>query len=144
MLYLNLDKTRKRSYSKQIHMEIRGMILSGELSAGEALPSTRDLCRELSVARNTVLSAYDMLVSEGVVFSIEGSGFYVSPGSHNTVKSIPFETHQTASLSDTVITDQVVNFDSGLPALDLFPREKWNRTVSRAFLDAPISALEIS
>jgi GntR family transcriptional regulator/MocR family aminotransferase len=35
----------------------------------------------------------------------------------------------------------MINFDSGLPALDLFPRSKWNRTVSNAFLEAPVSAL---
>lgn len=141
MLYLNLDVTKKRSYTKQIYTEIHEKILSGELSAGERLPSSRDLSRELAVARNTVLSAYDMLVSEGAVFGIAGSGFYVSPGVCNPVRSTPIESCQTASLSDVVIPERVINFDSGLPALDLFPREKWNRTVSHAFLDAPISAL---
>ncbi|MPM63953.1 HTH-type transcriptional regulatory protein GabR [bioreactor metagenome] len=34
-----------------------------------------------------------------------------------------------------------MNFDSGIPALELFPRGKWNQAVSRAFLDAPVSAL---
>lgn len=56
-------------------------------------------------------------------------------------QTVPFDDHQTASLSDLVITDQTINFNSGLPALDLFPREKWNRVVSRTFWDAPDSAL---
>lgn len=141
-MYISLDETRKRSYSKQIYIKIREMILSGELSAGEPLPSLRTLSRELSVSRNTVLTAYDMLVSEGAVYSIAGSGYYVSPGVKNTqIKAMGIKDQQTASLSDTVIIDQIINFDSGIPALDLFPREKWNRVVSRAFLDAPVSAL---
>lgn len=141
MVYLSLDETKKRSYSKQIYMEIREKILSGELEVGESLPSSRDLSRELSVARNTVLTAYDMLVSEGMVDSVPGSGFYVRSGVKHTQQIVSVADQQTASLSDVVISDQTINFDSGLPALDLFPREKWNRVVSRAFLDAPVSAL---
>ena len=141
MLYIVLDKTKKRSYAEQIYTKIREMILSGELPAGEPLPSSRDLSQKLSVARNTVLTAYDMLVSEGAIYSVAGSGFFVHPGAKNNTQRISVENQQTASLSDLVIADDTINFDSGLPALDLFPREKWNRVVSNAFLDAPISAL---
>lgn len=141
MFYIDLDKTRKRSYALQIYSKIREMILSGELPAGEPLPSSRDLSQELSVARNTVLAAYDMLVSEGAVYSIAGSGYFVLSGVKNNPRRTFAEDQQTASLSDMVIADGMINFDSGLPALDLFPREKWNRTVSNAFMDAPVSAL---
>ncbi len=141
MIYLNFDKTKKRSYVTQIYSAMREKILLGELLAGEALPSSRELCQNLSVARNTVLSAYDMLVAEGVVYSVAGSGFYVSPSVHSTVKIVPIKNQQTASLTDLVITDDIINYDSGLPAISLFPRAKWNRAVSRVFLEAPISAL---
>jgi GntR family transcriptional regulator/MocR family aminotransferase len=87
MLYLKLDRAQARSVSKQIYTQIRAKILSGELKAGEVLPSTRDLSKELSVARNTVLTAYDILVSEGTVYSIPGSGFFVSKGITN--KPVP-------------------------------------------------------
>lgn len=80
MLHFLLDKTKKRSYTRQIYTEIRKKILSGELEAGKALPSSRDLSEELCVARNTVLTAYDMLVSEGAAYSVAGSGFYVNTG----------------------------------------------------------------
>lgn len=115
--------------------------MSGQLGAGEALPSSRDLSRELCVARNTVLAAYDMLVSEGAVYSVAGSGFIVCSGVKHLPQSISFIDRQMASLTDFPMTEQTINFDSGLPALDLFPREKWNRAVSRAFMDAPVSAL---
>lgn len=141
MLYISIDKTKKRSYAEQIYGILREKILSGELSAGESLPSSRELSRELSVARNTVLTAYDRLVSEGAVTSVAGSGYFVSPGAKNVAQKNLMEHRQTASLSDSVISETTINFDSGLPALDLFPREKWNRVVSRAFLDAPVSAL---
>lgn len=47
----------------------------------------------------------------------------------------------TASLADLPIPDHHINFDSGLPALDLFPKSKWSRFVSRAISEAPLSAL---
>jgi GntR family transcriptional regulator/MocR family aminotransferase len=135
-----LDETKKRSFTPE-YMGIRCKILSGELEAGQSLPSSRDLSRELCVARNTVLTAYDMLVSEGAVYSVPGSGFYVSSDVKYEPHSVSVDDQQTASLSDYAITEKTINFDSGIPALDLFPRQKWNRAVSRAFLDAPVSAL---
>ncbi len=141
MVYISLDKSKKRACAEQIFAKLREMILSGELAAGEALPSTRELSRELAVARNTVLSAYDRLVAEGAAYSVAGAGFYVSPGAKNAPRRVSVRDRQTASLADRAIAEGTLNLDSGLPALDLFPREKWNRAVSRAFLEAPVSAL---
>ncbi len=140
-MHLNLDDTKKRSLTKQIYGEIRGKILSGELEAGQSLPSSRDLSRELCVARNTVLTAYDMLVSEGAVYSVGGSGFFVSSDVKCEPRSMPLADQQTATLADVVITDKTISFDSGMPACDLFPRHRWNHAVSEAFLTAPVSAL---
>jgi len=141
MLYINIKKEKKRSYTKQIYKEIREKILKGELQEGAALPSTRELSVELAVSRNTVLNAYDMLVSEGFVHSIPGSGFYVKQGLQAAWQAAKVSQDQTASLSDDRIFQNMISFDSGIPALDLFPRNKWNTFTSRAFRDAPVSAL---
>jgi GntR family transcriptional regulator/MocR family aminotransferase len=138
-MHIFVDKTKKRSFTKQLIDY--GKRYCGELEAGQSLPSSRDLSRELCVARNTVLTAYDMLVSEGAVYSVAGSGFYVSSDVKYEPHSISVDDQQTASLSDFVITDKTINFDSGIPALDLFPRQKWSRAGYRQFFDAPVSAL---
>jgi GntR family transcriptional regulator/MocR family aminotransferase len=126
MLFVKLEKTEKRSYAKQIYRDIREKILSGDLSEGAILPSTRELSGELSVSRNTVLTAYDMLVSEGLTRSVPGSGLYVSEGMTSLLPPLPLADLQTVSLSDESVTQDTVSFDSGIPALDLFPRSKWN------------------
>ena len=54
-------------------------ILEGHLAPGSSLPSSRKLARQLKVARNTVIHAYQHLVDEGFLISRERSGFFVSP-----------------------------------------------------------------
>ena len=51
---------------EQIKTQIRSAVLSGELKAGEALPSLRKLAR-----------AYNELADEGVVQNIQGKGTFV-------------------------------------------------------------------
>jgi len=53
-------------------------ILEGRLTPDSALPSSRKLARQLAVARNTVMCAYQHLVDEGFLISRERSGFYVN------------------------------------------------------------------
>lgn len=142
MLYLELDRGRKPPLTIQLYLQLREKILRGELRCGERLPSTRELSGELRVSRNTVLTAFDMLVSEGFACSKPGSGLYVSQGTAKPPLPQPPVTDSIrSSLSADTIPQDMINFDSGLPALDLFPRRKWNQLVSRSFLEAPASAL---
>ena len=141
MIYIPLERSAKRTYTKQIYYAIRQKILSGELTAGEALPPYRELSQELGVSKNTVFSAYDMLVADGILRSAAGSGFYVEDGMTRRPPIQPIKPQQSAALSDHVIPDDVINFDNGQPALELFPRAKWNKAVSAAMLDIPVDAL---
>ena len=52
-------------------------ILSGQLAAGEKLPSVRDLARRLKVHGNTVLAVYRDLAKRGWVKAQTGSGVFV-------------------------------------------------------------------
>ncbi|MDT0327510.1 aminotransferase-like domain-containing protein [Nocardiopsis lambiniae] len=57
---------------------LRALIDEGSLEPGERLPSERILAAALRVSRTTVVSAYDLLRSEGVFDSRQGSGTRVS------------------------------------------------------------------
>jgi GntR family transcriptional regulator/MocR family aminotransferase len=52
-------------------------IEQGRLPAGARMPSSRELATILSVARNTVVLAYQQLVDEGFLESRERSGYFV-------------------------------------------------------------------
>ena len=63
---------------RQIEDQIRSAILTGDLKAGEGLPSLRHLSRELRVSVLTVTRAYTELAQEGLVENIQGKGTFVT------------------------------------------------------------------
>ena len=63
---------------RQVYAALREQILSGHLTTGQLLPSSRVLAACLGVSRNTVLAAYDRLAERGYIASKVGSGTRVS------------------------------------------------------------------
>src|SRR5262249_40032712 len=63
---------------RQLYSEFRAAILTGRLKAGNNLPPTRELANELGISRNTVMIAYDQLLSEGYTEGQVGSGTRVT------------------------------------------------------------------
>ena len=68
----------KGTLQSRIQEMIVNSILEGHLALDSPLPSSRKLARQLSVARNTVVHAYQTLVDEGFLIARERSGFYVN------------------------------------------------------------------
>jgi GntR family transcriptional regulator len=62
---------------EQIVNQLKSAIVTGELTAGEALPSIRALAADLSVSVITTKRAYEELEKEGLIRSVAGKGFYV-------------------------------------------------------------------
>ena len=62
----------------QIARSIQRRIVEGGLKSGQALPSTRQLARELGISRGTVIQAYEELSSQGYCDIKKGSGTRVS------------------------------------------------------------------
>ncbi|MDM0037908.1 PLP-dependent aminotransferase family protein [Variovorax sp. J22R193] len=67
-----------RTRVRELHRQLRAAILSGRLAAGLRLPATRALALSLGVGRNTVVAAYDLLLGEGYVEAVPGSGHRVA------------------------------------------------------------------
>ena len=63
---------------EQIVTQVKGAILTGELTAGEALPSMRLLARELRISLITTKRAYEELEREGFVVTVPGRGSFVA------------------------------------------------------------------
>ena len=63
---------------EQIVRQIKGAILSGQVSEGEALPSIRLLARDLRISVITTKRAYEELERSGFVTTVPGNGWWRS------------------------------------------------------------------
>ncbi len=63
---------------EQITLQIKAMIMSGELQAGEAIPSMRALAKSIHVSVITVPKAYEDLQRDGFIETTIGRGSFVS------------------------------------------------------------------
>jgi GntR family transcriptional regulator / MocR family aminotransferase len=65
LLTIPLDPAAPALLFRQRYDGLRQAILGGRLLPGTRLPATRGLARDLGVSRNTVLNAYEQLLTEG-------------------------------------------------------------------------------
>ena len=63
----------------QIVNQIKAMIMSGELSPGDALPSMRNLAMQMRVSLITTKRAYEELERDGFIETYTGKGSFVKP-----------------------------------------------------------------
>jgi len=77
-LELFINNHGSKPIYEQISDQIKALIISGELQAGEALPSIRSMARSLHISVLTVQKAYDKLQEEGFIETTAGKGCFVS------------------------------------------------------------------
>ncbi|MCR6109761.1 PLP-dependent aminotransferase family protein [Bacillus sp. A301a_S52] len=140
MIWVPIDRKRDIPFISQVYTQIRTRILQGNLLAGERLPSTRQLANELHVSRNVVLGAYEQLIAEGYIEPHQGSGTFVAEGAyleqiHNKKNDPFFERDEFADKED------LIDFRSGLPDLQFFPRKIWAKLSYDACMDSPNTVL---
>jgi GntR family transcriptional regulator len=63
---------------QQIVRQIKGQIISGELTEGAPLPSIRKLAHELQISVITTKRAYEELDREGLIDTVGGKGTFVA------------------------------------------------------------------
>jgi DNA-binding GntR family transcriptional regulator len=75
----DLDPYSPLPRSQQLAAILRGRIESGELKAGDTLPSQTTLMQDYGVARATASKATRILIDAGLVVVVPGMGTYVKP-----------------------------------------------------------------
>jgi len=63
----------------QIYSQIKAQIVNGAVREDEALPSIRNLAKDLRVSVITTKRAYDELEREGFIYTVAGKGCFVAP-----------------------------------------------------------------
>lgn len=131
-----------------IAQNIEQQILDGVLKVGDKLPSIRILKQEHGVSISTVLEAYYRLESKSLVESRPRSGYYVIFCS-NSVPDCPTKTNPRTravlgSVTDMIIdfydnlsNEKMINLSLGVPAPELMPITKMNKTIHETIVKLP-------
>jgi GntR family transcriptional regulator/MocR family aminotransferase len=78
MIEINLSGTSSKQYKyRQIYEGLKEKIISGTIPKHYKLPSKRALAKELKVSVNSVATAYEQLIAEGYIYTLEKKGYYV-------------------------------------------------------------------
>ena len=76
---LYIDNRSGSPIYDQIYTQIKHQIISGELEADQALPSIRNLAKDLRISVITTKRAYEELEREGFINTVPGKGCFVAP-----------------------------------------------------------------
>ena len=92
MLTYDINHRGNQSIYEYLYQSIRRDILEGKLQQGEKLPSKRSLASHLNVGVITVANAYEQLLTEGYIRSVERKGYFVENLSRYNRKKAAAET----------------------------------------------------
>jgi GntR family transcriptional regulator/MocR family aminotransferase len=76
-LPISIDLASAATLQSQIVDQLRALIRDRRLRAGGAVPTSRDLSLQLGVSRNTITSAYEILIGEGYLYTERAVGTFV-------------------------------------------------------------------
>ena len=79
MVNIIISNQSDKPIYEQIAEQIKNLIINGELSEAEMLPSIRSLAKELQISVITTKKAYEELEREGFIVSVPGKGSFVKP-----------------------------------------------------------------
>ena len=97
-----IDNKSGRPIYEQIVSQLREQIFSGALGEDEALPSIRDLARDLRISVITTKRAYEELASAGLIYTLPGKGSFVAACSVHQLREEhlrQIEEHLSAALT---------------------------------------------
>lgn len=152
-----VDRASATPLYRQLYEGYREAILDGRLRAGQRLPSTRSLAREIQISRIPVLNAFEQLLAEGYLESRVGAGTFVASGLPDelTTPARPTSARKVAHpgpRSPRVFSRGPVSLLQPEPepwlkgwgafrvsqcAIDHFPLQAWSSLVARHSRDSP-------
>ncbi len=108
---IKLDHDSETPIYRQLYESLKDQIIQGDLSAGERLPTNRDLVGSLGLSRDTIISAFDLLEAEGLIRRAGRRGTFVD-----------------APADAVPVQPPLISFSASRPPEDLFPLEQIRQT----------------
>lgn len=129
-----LDLDERDGRRAGLERALRSAIRDGRLPAGTLLPSTRVMATDYSMARATVVAAYEQLAIEGYLVAHQGAGTRVAEVQQSTAP--PATDDQPWPVSPSA-----ADFRPGEPDGSSFPRSTWGQAVRRVLANVSEGAL---
>lgn len=124
---ISIDRTSAIALAAQISGQIRDLVQSGAVAAGDRLPSSRALAAELGVARGVVELAFDQLLAEGWVHARRGAGTFVAEGVGSAGAGVRRTDRRDRPARPTIAPDTPLVLDTGTPWVDRRHEAAWRR-----------------
>jgi len=143
-LAIDLPDRASRQVGRDLHRQLRTAIVGGRLQPGVRLPASREMAAVLGVSRNTVVAAYDLLLSEGYVSAHGRGGTIVADvlssrlregaapkGPRRDPRLAPAWRAASLTPADARAACRY-DFTVGIPDCSEFPFDVWRRLTARA------------
>ena len=146
MFFLTLDtkEIEEKYIYQQIYKGIKTGILAGKLQSHEKLPSKRMLANQLEVSVNSVTNAYEQLLAEGYIYSLERRGYYVENITEFSMKeervknNLPDDLKEKNHQKEDWLSLSHMTSDTSL-----FPFKEWMKHQEKAIKNHQIELTEI-
>ncbi|MBQ2552768.1 MAG: PLP-dependent aminotransferase family protein [Treponema sp.] len=131
MITINFENREKTPLWEWIYLSIKHQIENEVLGADEKLPSKRSLSSHLGVSVITVQTAYQLLIDEGWIYSIEKKGFFVTDIKNNRIVSgaIKADVARTTKISipkkNPEPDSKIIDLSSNSVSEENFPFSLW-------------------
>ncbi len=147
MFFLILDKNKvegKYLYQR-IYKGIKKAIFAGKLRSNEKLPSKRNLADQLGVSVNSVTNAYEQLLAEGYIYSMERKGYYVENIAQFIIKDDGKKNKLPHDLKEEVTAKEGwLSFSHMTSDISSFPFKEWMKYQEKAIKNHKIELTEIT
>ncbi|EKB57314.1 PLP-dependent aminotransferase family protein [Falseniella ignava] len=120
---LNLNQMIDTPLYLQVYQDIKDKIHRGELKYNDKLVSKRQLAMQNGISQNTVLGAYNQLLDEGYIYSIERKGYFVA----NITNQYPLIDCDIPISESEIISKHKYDLTKSVPDPALFPYQKIGR-----------------
>lgn len=135
MITIDFSKRDTASLTEFLYSQIKKQIISQILKANEKLPSKRALAIHLGVSVLTTQNAYELLIAEGYIYSVERRGYYVTPLGEGfsrfhqkeltSNKKKNEEPIKEKLLTSSINNDEKINLSGNSINLEQFPFTSW-------------------
>lgn len=147
MFTCDFSKRGNLTLSDFLYINLKNHILANNFKPNEKLPSKRNLANHLGISIITVANTYERLISEGYIYSIEKSGFYVTEllSFSSKAESSKTQANDVKLDFENPISPQKpeIDFKTNAISFEKFPFNTWNKITKEVFVESTENLLKL-